>query len=181
MVVIGKLITYRIFGITYIYNIIFRIKVIILSESSKLSRKQHWRQRAKKLKSEVLVLYFAGRDPRVPWYTKLFILLVVGYAFSPIDLIPDFVPIFGYFDDLVLIPLGVTLVIKMIPPNVINDARVKAQELKAKPKKWVTAGVIIVLWFFILIMVVIFIYKEINPEPLISSLLWFDSQTHIFK
>lgn len=82
-------------------------------DSNTITTRQNWKQRAKNLKPEVYALYFAARDPRVPCY--LFIVFVVGYAFSPIDLIPDFVPILGYLDDLVLIPLGIAVAIKIIP------------------------------------------------------------------
>ncbi len=74
-----------------------------------------WRRRARDLKREVYALYFACRDPRVPWYAKVLAAGIVGYAFSPIDLIPDFIPILGYLDDLLLIPLGVMAVRAMIP------------------------------------------------------------------
>ncbi|MDA8228635.1 MAG: YkvA family protein, partial [Desulfitobacterium hafniense] len=87
--------------------------------------KETLRQRAKKLKSEVYALYFAYRDPRVPWYAKLWVAIIVGYAFSPIDFIPDFIPVLGYLDDVILIPLAITLAIKMIPPEAMQDARVK--------------------------------------------------------
>ena len=73
------------------------------------------RDRAKKLKTETRALYLAGRDPRTPWYARLLAAVVVAYALSPIDLIPDFIPVLGYLDDLVLVPLGIALAIKMIP------------------------------------------------------------------
>jgi len=113
---------------------------------TKLGLKQRLRQRAKELKAEVFVLYFAYKDPRVAWYAKVFIIIVVGYAFSPIDLIPDFIPILGYLDDLVLIPLGVALAIKMIPVPVMEEAREKARSLPTKPKNWLAAIIIIVIW-----------------------------------
>lgn len=80
---------------------------------------------AKQLKRQVFVLYYAYRDKRSPWYAKLFSMCVVAYAFSPIDLIPDFIPVIGYADDLVLIPLGVLAAIKMMPGEVIEDAKRK--------------------------------------------------------
>jgi uncharacterized membrane protein YkvA (DUF1232 family) len=76
---------------------------------------QNWKQRARQLKIEVYAIWLAYRDPRVPWHARLFAACVVGYAFSPIDLIPDFIPVLGYVDDLILIPLGVTLALKMMP------------------------------------------------------------------
>lgn len=112
--------------------------------------KQGWKQQAKRLKSEVLALYFAYKDPRVPWFAKLFIVLVVGYAFSPIDLIPDFIPVLGYLDDLLLIPFGVAIAIKMIPAPVMEEARAKAQSLTTKPRNWLAAIIIVLIWILVL-------------------------------
>ena len=81
------------------------------------------KEKVKKLKQEIYTLYLAYKDPRVPWYAKIFIVIIVGYAISPIDLIPDFIPIIGYLDDLVLLPLGILLSIKMIPKEVIEEYR----------------------------------------------------------
>ena len=94
------------------------------------------KRRANALKREVTALYFAYRDPRTPWYARLFCLLVVSYMLSPIDLIPDFIPVLGYLDDLVLIPLGITLALRMIPAPVMADARKNAvdpQQTKGIP------------------------------------------------
>jgi uncharacterized membrane protein YkvA (DUF1232 family) len=74
-----------------------------------------WKRRARLLKTEVYAIYLAYRDPRTPWYARLFAAVVVAYAFSPLDIVPDFIPVLGYLDDLVLIPLGVALAIKMMP------------------------------------------------------------------
>ena len=82
-----------------------------------------WKDRAKTLKRETFTLYLACRHPRVPWYAKLLALIVVAYALSPIDLIPDFIPVLGYLDDLVLIPLGLMLVIRLIPADVLAECR----------------------------------------------------------
>jgi uncharacterized membrane protein YkvA (DUF1232 family) len=87
-----------------------------------------WRQRARRLKRDTYALYLAARDPRVPWYTKALALAIVGYALSPLDLIPDFVPIIGYLDDLILIPLGIALVLRLTPPEVLAECRVQAQQ-----------------------------------------------------
>ncbi|HEX5035111.1 MAG TPA: DUF1232 domain-containing protein, partial [bacterium] len=87
---------------------------------------ESWKNKARALKANIHALYLAYRDPRVPWYAKLLILCVVGYALSPIDLIPDFIPILGYLDDLLLLPLGVLLSIKLIPPTVWAECRQKA-------------------------------------------------------
>ena len=82
--------------------------------------------RARALKREILVVYLAARDPRTPWYAKGLILLIVAYALSPIDLIPDFVPVLGYLDDLIIIPGGIWLAIRMVPAEVLAEARHKA-------------------------------------------------------
>jgi len=111
---------------------------------------ENWKQKAKGLKADVIALYYAYRDPRVPWYAKLFIILVVGYALSPIDLIPDFVPVLGYLDDLILIPLGVALALKMLPMTVMEEARLKAKQFEEKPKNWIAGVVIIVIWVMVL-------------------------------
>ena len=118
--------------------------------SKKLVIHVEWKQHAKRLKAEVFALNFAYKDPRVPWYAKLLIVLVVGYAISPIDLIPDFIPVFGYLDDLVLIPLGVAVAIRMIPPNVMEEARLKAESLQTKPKNWLAAIIIVSVWVLML-------------------------------
>ncbi len=107
---------------------------------------KQWRQKARHLKREVYALYFAVRDPRVPWHAKVLAACVVGYALSPIDLIPDFLPIIGYVDDLVLLPLGVMAVRALIPEEVLGDCRVKADRLTAKPHSWIAACIIVVVW-----------------------------------
>jgi uncharacterized membrane protein YkvA (DUF1232 family) len=108
-----------------------------------LRRLESW---ARKLKVEVYALYLAYKDPRVSWYARIFAAVVVGYAFSPIDLIPDVVPVLGYLDDLILIPLGVALAIKMIPPHVLAECREKARDAKDRPVNKVAAAVVITVW-----------------------------------
>ena len=105
------------------------------------------RTKARALKRETLVLYLAARDPRTPRAAKLVIAIVVAYALSPIDLIPDFIPILGYLDDLVLLPLGVYLAINMIPATVLADARQAAQEANGDLAKSRAAAIaVIILW-----------------------------------
>lgn len=116
-----------------------------------------WKQQAKKLKKEVFSLYFAYKDPRVPWYAKLIIIIVVGYALSPIDLIPDFIPILGYLDDLILIPFGVALAIKLIPPEVLDEGRIKAEKMDMKPKNWVAAAIIVSIWIILFVGIVLMV------------------------
>jgi uncharacterized membrane protein YkvA (DUF1232 family) len=107
-----------------------------------------WKARARALKKEVHALYLAFRDRRTPWYGRAFAALVVTYAFSPIDLIPDFIPVIGYLDDLVLVPLGVAIALRMIPPEVMVDARAQAEQVlrDGKPVSWVGALIIGAAW-----------------------------------
>jgi len=107
-----------------------------------------WKSWARRLKMETYAVYLACRDPRVPWSARLFAALVVGYAFSPIDLIPDYIPILGYVDDLILIPLGIALTLKMIPPEVLAECREKAQQAasEGKPTNWKAAAAIVAIW-----------------------------------
>jgi uncharacterized membrane protein YkvA (DUF1232 family) len=107
-----------------------------------------WRQAARQLKAETLALYYCIRDPRTPWYARLAGALVVAYAISPLDLIPDFVPVLGYLDDLILVPLGLWLTLKLIPPLVIADNRARARAAAAEHRQvsWIGAAVIILVW-----------------------------------
>jgi uncharacterized membrane protein YkvA (DUF1232 family) len=107
-----------------------------------------WKQRARQLKAETYALYLVYHDPRTPWCARIFAAIVVGYAFSPIDLIPDFIPVLGYLDDLVLVPFGIWLALKMIPPEVMAESRSRAQETLAdgKPVNRVAAVVIVAIW-----------------------------------
>jgi uncharacterized membrane protein YkvA (DUF1232 family) len=109
---------------------------------------EKWKAKARKLKREVYALYLVSKDRRVPWYARVVAVAVVAYAFSPIDLIPDPIPVLGYLDDLILIPLGIALVIKLIPAEVMQDCREKAAlTMQAgKPKNWVAGGIIILIW-----------------------------------
>ena len=110
-----------------------------------MGRLRDW---ARRLKAETLALYLAARDPRTPWYARALAVLVVGYALSPIDLIPDFVPVLGLLDDVILIPIGIALVLRMVPPQVIAEARARANiELADKrPRSRVAAAVVIAIW-----------------------------------
>ncbi len=107
-----------------------------------------WKRRARALQAETYALYLAYRDPRTPWYAKVFAALVVGYAFSPIDFIPDFVPLLGYVDDLILVPSGVALALKLIPAPVMAEARLRAQESlqEGRPVSRTAAVAIVLLW-----------------------------------
>jgi len=119
------------------------------------------KQRARHLKSETFALYLAARDPRTPWYAKLLVAGIVAYAFSPIDLIPDFVPVLGYLDDLILIPLGITLAIKMVPDSVLAECRARAQETiqNGKPVSRAAGAVIVVIWLLLAALCAVWIYE----------------------
>lgn len=125
---------------------------------------ESWKQRARVLKIEVYALYLASKDPRVPLYAKVFAACVVGYAFSPIDLIPDPIPILGYLDDLVLIPLGVMLAIKMIPSVVLVECRDQAREImkQGKPVNRTAAVVIITIWLFMALLLILLVTRAIE-------------------
>jgi uncharacterized membrane protein YkvA (DUF1232 family) len=107
-----------------------------------------WKERVQALKKETFTLYFACRHPLVPWYAKAFAVIVVGYALSPIDLIPDFIPVLGYLDDLVLIPLGIMLVIRMIPADVLAECRRQSEEMAGRVTRAgkIAAAVIVAIW-----------------------------------
>jgi len=100
------------------------------------------------LKRETLALYLAARHPRTPWYAKLLVAGVAAYALSPIDLIPDFVPVLGYIDDLLLLPLGIALAVRLVPPDVMQDCRTQAAEAftNGRPVSRTAAAAIIVVW-----------------------------------
>ena len=100
------------------------------------------------MKIEVYALSLAYRDPRVPWYARAFAAGVAAYAFSPIDLIPDFIPVLGYLDDLLLVPLGIFLALKMIPPEVMAECREQAaaQADQRRPVNRAAAAVIVAIW-----------------------------------
>ena len=104
------------------------------------------RKWAKALKQQTLVVYFAARDPRTPWPVRLLALLVAAYALSPIDLIPDFIPVLGYLDDLILVPLGLVLVLRLVPRQVMLAAREKAAVAVDRPVSRAMATVIVGIW-----------------------------------
>jgi uncharacterized membrane protein YkvA (DUF1232 family) len=101
---------------------------------------------ARSIKRDVIALYFAGRDPRVPWYAKAVAAAVAAYALSPIDLIPDFIPVLGYLDDLVILPLGIILAVKLIAPEIMSEHRAAALEAEGNLTSRAAAAVIISIW-----------------------------------
>jgi uncharacterized membrane protein YkvA (DUF1232 family) len=105
------------------------------------------KRRAARLKRDALALWLAYRDPRTPWYAKAAAAAVAAYAFSPIDLIPDFIPVLGYLDDLILVPLGVALAARLVPAEVMSACRERAErELVAKPRSVAGAVVVVAIW-----------------------------------
>lgn len=104
------------------------------------------RQHAQALKRDALTVWLIGRDPRVPWYVKGLALGVAAYAFSPIDLIPDFVPVLGYLDDLIIVPAGLWLVVRLTPPAILADLRRQAEALSERPVSRAAAAAIVALW-----------------------------------
>ena len=113
------------------------------------------KSRARALKNEALAVYLAAKDPRTPWYAKLIAFVTIAYAFSPIDLIPDFIPILGYLDDLFIVPAGIALAIRLIPADVLAEAReTVASQSVERSVSYVGAGLIIFMWIVILIGVI---------------------------
>lgn len=109
---------------------------------------ERWKKRVRQLKTETYALYLACRDPRVPWYARLLVAVVVAYAFSPLDLIPDFIPVLGLLDDLLLVPLGILVARKLIPALVMTECRAQATSLiqQGKPVSRVAGIIIVVVW-----------------------------------
>ena len=123
-----------------------------------------WEERAKHLKTQTYAIYLASRNPRVPWFAKLLIILVVAHTFSPIDLIPDFIPVLGLLDDLIIAPLGIALAIRMVPPDVMAECyrQAKAGIGQDRPMGWVAAVVIIAIWLLVAALVVTLLYRVIQ-------------------
>ena len=104
------------------------------------------KESAWRIKRDVMIVYFAARDPNTPMAVRVLALTVAAYALSPVDLIPDFIPILGYLDDLVLVPLGIFLIIKLLPPEVLATSRIKAEAVATRPNSILAAAFIIALW-----------------------------------
>lgn len=115
-----------------------------------------WKRWARVLKVEVYTLLLACRDPGTPWYAKAVAALVVAYALSPIDLIPDFIPVFGYLDDLILVPLGIALALRMIPPEVAERCRSRARRMEHRTTRAarMMAALVVAIWILVLFLIV---------------------------
>ncbi len=114
-----------------------------VSASSVLQDLKRW---ASGLKRDVHAIYLAARSPRVPWHAKIVAIAVAGYALSPVDLIPDFIPVVGYLDDLIIVPLGILLVLSLIPEEVMAECRAIADQAATRPQSRLAATMIIAIW-----------------------------------
>jgi uncharacterized membrane protein YkvA (DUF1232 family) len=112
------------------------------------------------IKQDAIAVYLAARDPRTPWYAKALALCVAGYALSPIDLIPDFIPVLGYLDDVVLVPLGILAVIRLVPDDVMTESRAAAAHIAARPVSRTAAVVIVALWVFSIALCAWLVYRH---------------------
>jgi uncharacterized membrane protein YkvA (DUF1232 family) len=119
-----------------------------------------WKRKAKALKKEIYSLSFAVKDPRVPWYAKAFAVLIIGYILSPIDPIPDFIPVIGYFDELIIVPIAIIILSKMIPKEVLEECRERARTHRGRMKgrHWIAASVIILIWLTIVYLSIRIVY-----------------------
>ena len=119
------------------------------------------KQRARHLKAETLALYLAARHPLTPWYAKLLVAAIVAYALSPIDLIPDFVPVLGYLDELILIPAGIALAIRLIPGFVLTECRARADETlkNARPVSLIAGAAIVAIWLALSALCIYWVYE----------------------
>ena len=115
---------------------------------------------AKAIRVDSHALYFAARDPRVPWYAKVLAAAVAAYALSPIDLIPDFIPVIGYLDDLLVVPLGILLVVKLIPPAIMAQHRAAVASSAGRPVSHAAAVGIVTAWTLLLIAVLVLIARR---------------------
>ena len=125
-----------------------------------------WKTKAKQLRTEVVALYLASKHPRTPWYAKVLAVLIIGYALSPIDLIPDFIPVAGYLDDLSIIPAGIAVLIKIIPGDILEECRAKAQSdlLNRKSRNWAAAAIIALIWLLAIYLIIKLIWPLIFPS-----------------
>jgi uncharacterized membrane protein YkvA (DUF1232 family) len=124
---------------------------------------ERWRQKVRTLKTDAHAVFLASKDPRVPWYAKALAACVLAYLFSPIDLIPDFIPAIGYLDDLIIVPAGLLLVIRLIPVEVMAEHRETARVATLERKtNWVIAGVIVTIWVTLLFIAIRFVIHRLR-------------------
>ncbi len=117
---------------------------------------------AKQLKQQIITLYCAYKHERVPLHAKIVSVCVVAYAFSPIDFIPDFIPVLGFIDEVVLLPLGIMLALKLIPSDILEESKAKAMTMMAgdRPKNWIAGGIIVLLWVVFLAWIILFLINK---------------------
>ena len=115
---------------------------------SRIAQAKDW---ARRVKRDAVAVYFAARDPRTPMLARCMALAVAAYALSPIDLIPDFIPVLGYLDDLLIVPLGLLLVIRLLPPQVLVESREKANALLSRPRSYLAAAFMVGIWLLCII------------------------------
>jgi uncharacterized membrane protein YkvA (DUF1232 family) len=116
--------------------------------------KKGWLKRwARGFKEQTLIVWFAARDPRTPWIVRLLALAVAAYAVSPIDLIPDFIPFIGYLDDLIILPLAIALIVRLVPEDVLLEARTKAAAMTRRPTSRAAMVIIVLIWLVLLALV----------------------------
>lgn len=125
------------------------------------------KQRVRGLNTDIYALYLAARHPKTPWYAKLLVAAIVAYAISPIDLIPDFIPVLGYLDDLVLLPIGIVLAIRMIPAPVLAECRQRAQEQVSggNPVSRIAAAVIVAIWIALAALAALWAHEALAALP----------------
>ena len=121
----------------------------------------------KTLKNQLIVMHLALQDPRTPWTARVLIVLVLAYALSPIDLIPDFIPVLGYLDDIIIVPLGIYFALKFIPEHVYVDCRQQAADyVWHKQKNWIAGSIIILVWLIVIYFIVTSIIDhQTQPQP----------------
>lgn len=134
-------------------------KKLISEEMSKQRLIKKWKSWAKKMKAEIYTLYFAYKDRRLNKLAKIVIFFVVIYALSPVDLIPDFIPVIGYIDDLILLPIGILIARKLVPDYILSDARKKTELLEEQTNSWYGGVLVIIVWFLVLFSLYILIQK----------------------
>ncbi|KYC45317.1 MAG: hypothetical protein APG12_01263 [Candidatus Methanofastidiosum methylothiophilum] len=119
------------------------------------------KEKTKSIENDIYALYKAYRDPRVPWYVKIIILFLLGYFISPIDLIPDFIPVIGYIDDILIISVTLYIIIKLIPEEVFQDCRNKAicEPISVK-SKWIVTFLIAIIWFVAIYILLRFLFPS---------------------
>ena len=122
------------------------------------------KKRVHHLKRETYALYLASRHPKTPWYAKLFVAGVVAYAFSPIDLIPDFIPVLGYLDDLILVPLGIVIALKLVPREVMKDCQKRSHQVfeNGQPISRTAAAVIVGIWVLLAMLCLVWVYEFLS-------------------